>query len=45
MGGYIQNYYEEKFIKTLGKLKTNINLNVNKRKPNRQKQNKNKFMD
>ena len=45
MGGYVQNYYEEKFIKTPGKQKMSINLNVNKTKPNRQKQNKNKFME
>ena len=37
MGGYVQNYYEEKFIKTPGKQKMSINLNVNKTKPNRQK--------
>ena len=45
MGGYVQNYYEEKFIKIPRKIETNIKLNVNKRKPNRQKQDKNQLMD
>ena len=37
MGGYVQNYYEEMFMKRPLKLKTSMDLEVSKMKQNRQK--------